>query len=104
VITVAPAILVAREITTRIARVSFGQGLGEVLAAAPGAFQPALMSFINVRVALDEAALHAGHDIGGFFSGVGATAVPALMLAVLILLTTAAGSIIYAIAINRTRE
>jgi predicted Zn finger-like uncharacterized protein len=102
-LTVLPAIFIARELSTRVAKVSMGSALSDTLAATPPPFMNAVQNLFHLGTLPLSGQAHAGHSIGGFFLGIAGMAVPALLATVFALLLTGAGAVIYAVATGRAK-
>ena len=101
-VTFGPALIIARELTNRIARTSMGDSFGSTIAATPDAFMVAARIFFSPRSGGMETNI--GFDIGGVFAGLAGLLIPAVILAAFTLCATAAGGVIYAICIGRTKN
>jgi len=103
-LTVLPALLLAQELTTRVARVTMGPNLWGVFVEAPGNFAAGLSQFINPIGLQAAVETNVGHSIGGVLAGTVSMIAPALVLTTFALLFYAAGGITYAVVTGRPKS
>ena len=103
-VVLAPAWLVATQLTTRVGTATMGPALGQTLAEVPAAFAPGTFLFLNAPLVSVAGASNGGHAVGGVLTGVLVTLGPAIVVGLMTLVMSAAGCITYSVVTGRRKE
>lgn len=102
-LTLAPALIIGREFTNRIAQISMGGAFQMTIDQTPSPLAAMSRLFFRAGYSDVPAGPNVGHDIGGFFAGMASLVAPSVSLTFLALMTTCAGGLIYAIVVGRSK-
>lgn len=100
-VTLAPALRLGRTFTDNAVANAMGDNLGGLFVKAPGVFQGPLVALVTPAGAPADPGF--GHTLGGILGGIGSALLPALVLAVVVLVQYTAGCIIYSIVTGRQK-
>lgn len=101
-VTVSPALALGRTFTDNVVPSAMGPNLMGVFAEAPGMFAVTIASMVSPGGGIPTETGF-GHTLGGLFAGIGAAILPALVLALVVLVQYTAGCIIYGIITGRQK-
>lgn len=99
-VTVFPALRLGRLFTDGVVPQAMGGNLGGVFMEAPSMFKGSIAMLVMPTGGVET---NIGHTLGGLLGGIGATVLPALVLALVVLVHYTAGCIIYGIVTGRRK-